>query len=66
MIAPCKECTSRFSGCHSFCEGYKQYRAELDIQNEEIRKKKYNENVATQFSIESKQRMKKSIHRHNY
>ena len=26
--APCKDCEKRYSGCHSQCEGYLQFREE--------------------------------------
>ena len=30
----CKGCTKRVVGCHSTCEDYKEFRKELDKQNE--------------------------------
>lgn len=37
----CKGCKARYIGCHSVCELYLEYRAELDDANEKIRKEKY-------------------------
>lgn len=37
---PCKECTSRYIGCHSKCEGYIKAKAENDALNSKINKKK--------------------------
>ena len=25
MVAPCKDCTERHVGCHSTCQGYKDF-----------------------------------------
>ena len=30
MTAPCKDCEKRESGCHSRCDLYKEWRAEMD------------------------------------
>lgn len=38
---PCKNCvkeTGRHPGCHSQCKKYKNYRANLDEKNEQVRK----------------------------
>lgn len=35
MKTPCRECKFREVGCHCKCESYKQYRASLDMLNEE-------------------------------
>ena len=42
MINPCKckNCSERCDGCHSRCESYKAFRAELDEINKQIRQKK--------------------------
>lgn len=29
----CKDCKERYSGCHSACEKYKEYRKEIDRKN---------------------------------
>lgn len=34
MIAPCKNCPSRFLGCHSVCLKYGNYRTEQDALNQ--------------------------------
>ena len=37
--APCKDCESRFLGCHSTCERYndfKKYREELNEQRHQV------------------------------
>lgn len=28
--APCRDCTDRHIGCHSDCDGYKEFRAAVD------------------------------------
>lgn len=42
MNAPCKNCSERHTLCHSHCEKYLKFRAELDKANEVRRK--YTEN----------------------
>lgn len=34
MLAPCKECTNRTENCHSACELYIAFRAEIEKQKE--------------------------------
>jgi len=34
----CKDCKNRTIGCHSTCEDYKQYRENLNAENEVIKK----------------------------
>lgn len=48
MIAPCKNCPSRFSGCHSVCLQYMNYRTERDEFNENRRKN----NIYSQYRSE--------------
>ena len=33
---PCIGCTDRVSGCHGRCEGYKNYRAELEATKAKV------------------------------
>lgn len=35
MVCPCKDCKERYSACHSHCNRYKEWRAELDKLKEE-------------------------------
>ena len=41
MTPPCKSCNDRYATCHSECEAYKAYRAEMDRQLEEKRMTAY-------------------------
>lgn len=34
MNSPCKDCGSRYVGCHSDCEKYKDFRDEVDRNND--------------------------------
>lgn len=38
MTAPCHHCPDRAPGCHSVCEKYRAYRAELDERNAAARR----------------------------
>lgn len=31
IFSPCKDCSKRKIGCHSFCDLYKKYKLELNI-----------------------------------
>ena len=55
MKNPCKNCEKRELKCHSSCEEYKLYRAELDSINE--KRRAYNEKVS--FEVYEKERMRK-------
>lgn len=46
MIAcKCKDCDKRFSGCHSVCEDYKEYRAIIDEMHRKERLEKEADSV---------------------
>lgn len=34
ILSPCRDCTNRYVGCHSKCDNYKAFRAEVDEYNE--------------------------------
>ena len=34
ITPPCYNCTERHVGCHGSCDGFKQYKAEVDKANE--------------------------------
>ena len=35
MVCPCKDCKERYPACHSHCNRYKEWRADLDKRKEE-------------------------------
>lgn len=37
MMSPCYKCTKRSAACHSLCEDYKEYRSEVDENNQKIK-----------------------------
>ena len=51
--APCKNCKIRHFGCHSDCDGYKQYRKLLEEHNQAEKKRKYDED----FYFREKERL---------
>lgn len=60
MKAPCKDCEKRHPSCHSHCEAYKAFRAEVDLAREAHRR---TEDVRS-FLYDSRFRcMKKTIWR---
>lgn len=50
---PCKNCKIRHFGCHSDCDGYKQYRKLLEEHNQAEEKRKYDED----FYFREKERL---------
>lgn len=38
--SPCKDCPNRTPGCHSTCDGYKEFRATLNKISEKERNRK--------------------------
>jgi len=38
LQSPCRDCPERFLGCHSVCERYRAYKAELEAIYEERKK----------------------------
>ena len=42
MKSPCKDCCERCYKCHSNCERYLKFRAELDETNEQKRSEDFN------------------------
>ena len=43
METPCKDCQDRYVSCHSSCDQYKQWKADLSSEKEKIRKVRYAE-----------------------
>lgn len=39
-IAPCRDCTERFVGCHIQCEGYKQFKDMIELYKEDVERLK--------------------------
>lgn len=35
MLCPCRKCKDRYPACHSHCDRYKEWRADLDKRKEE-------------------------------
>lgn len=56
---PCKGCEKRYPGCHSKCEGYISWRAELDKRNAEIRAEKEADTSYWNGVRETQKRMKR-------
>ena len=50
--APCNVCIKRYSGCHSSCKEYKDFRAELDRENEQKRKSQVKEAEFKNYKID--------------
>lgn len=59
--SPCKSCSRRYSGCHSNCKDYKEYRQALDERNELIYQNRERYYSAISVTVESRRR---SIRRH--
>lgn len=62
VYSPCKDCTSRFIGCHSECIQYKDFRQKLDVlRAEESRRKSLeNESITYLREVLDKKRRRKS------
>lgn len=43
--APCKDCKDRFSGCHSECDKYLEFRHNRDLELEHNYQQKRRENL---------------------
>lgn len=56
----CLNCEKREVGCHSNCDVYKEFRRQLDEQNEDIHKKKKSQQVLSEFFIHKYDRIKRS------
>ena len=56
LAAPCKDCEDRHEGCHTECDKYKEYKAELDKRKEEARSRTCREAryVDTRFGRQKK------------
>lgn len=35
MLCPCRKCEDRYPACHSHCDRYKEWRADLDKRKKE-------------------------------
>lgn len=50
--SPCQGCTQRYSGCHSSCKDYKDFRGELDRESEQRHKSINKEKAFREYKIE--------------
>ena len=57
--SPCMGCDHRYQACHSVCEGYLEYRKNLDTFNNNIRSAKKKENSFLDFKISSIKKINK-------
>lgn len=57
--SPCLDCDDRVVGCHSSCEKYAAYRAEIDTDKSVITEVKTKENLIYSYKVESIKRMKR-------
>lgn len=57
--APCKNCTERHAGCHSQCEKYIAFARE----SEEIRQKRYSEQMATPLTNAGIRQLRKNMNK---
>ena len=59
MIAPCKDCSDRFVGCHSVCPRYAEFREECEAR----RKKRAERYPIKDYTCELIARNQKAAHR---
>lgn len=59
--APCKDCQDRFSGCHSSCEKYLEFKKKDQEEKEAIREEKSRRYAVSDFR---KQQVEKALRRH--
>ena len=53
---PCKGCEERRPGCHTECDGYKTFRADLDAFNKIIKEAEDRERDLDQFDYDQKRK----------
>lgn len=56
---PCKGCPDRYIGCHSDCNGYKEWHNLEEVRKEKIRAAKEQENAILATFTDRKYRRKK-------
>lgn len=65
-MSKCYNCQNRHEGCHSECEHYKQFRAEIDRQNEQKEKDRILNSslrAVKEFAVTHSRRRRKGIQR---
>lgn len=60
MTAPCHNCPDRAPGCHSVCEKYRAYRAEMDAAHE----KRVREAAVNDAGAARGDKIRRDAHRH--
>lgn len=48
---PCKECTERFVGCHSYCDDYKEWRRVFEHEKKQRKKEHEAESAQVEIAI---------------
>jgi len=56
--SPCFHCEDRTMNCHSTCEQYKKFKAEMNKRNEELYEKNRKEKAAMEYHLDSIRRAK--------
>ena len=55
---PCKECTSRFVGCHSYCDDYKEWRKVFEHESKQRKKERDADQAYMDFVTRRRDRRK--------
>ncbi len=57
--APCKGCKERYSGCHSMCLYYQNWKEEHEAKKESLYGQRQKESMVTEFTVDSIFKMKR-------
>jgi hypothetical protein len=56
---PCKDCTERFTGCHTVCVKYEDYKQDLEAEKERYKASRETDRIYNEYVSESIKRNKK-------
>lgn len=61
-VAPCKDCTTRFVGCHSSCSSYKQWKETIKENKKAVFLQTHSERLLEDHNVKMKQKQMKKKH----
>jgi hypothetical protein len=60
-VAPCRDCSDRFIGCHSTCKKYADWSNDDKTKSDEARRKHDAENMKKDYAIQGHIKRKKGV-----
>ena len=61
ITSPCQDCTGRHINCHSECDKYKTWKAELEDKRSKVKKERNKEAAMNEYKVKRVLKSKKKM-----